>query len=438
MNDSWLTLITRGIGELRLHTPVIFVLVLLVVFPLLFTYIVQTVFDAAYQNVTTAQKQQIAVVHSSLEAQILAGVSTTSLFRLLTDIPTVTGARLVRVEENNRVIIAATDTSLVGQTDGASILFGTAAATPGNAYIYEFTIEGERFWHAYEQLTINDVNLFVVTEHSFRTVDATMVARQQLVYLGLSAIFIFLLAVAYWLIRQKNWLAAYNDIGQKRDEQVMLTNTIAHELRAPLTAIKGYASLLSESTSIPRKELDHVKKISQSTDRLITLINDFLVVARIQADKLTLSKTQIDIIPLITSITSTFNEQATKKGLSIGVVGVPSALLITDSARFTQIITNLISNAVKYTDTGSITITVDQNRTHTVIRIKDSGHGISAEDQRRMFAPFTRVGTADQSSVTGSGLGMWITKHIVELLGGVIALESIEGVGTVVKVTFKD
>ena len=437
MIQQFVTLLTRGVGELRLHTPVLFVVVLLVVFPLLFTYIVQSVFDTAFQNVVTAQNQQVAVIHSALKSQLQAGVATTSLFSILNEVPTVSGARIVSELAGERTIVAATDTSLIGQTDGASILFATAAATPGNAYIYEFTVDGDRFWHAYEQFLVENQPMYIVTEYSYRTVDATLVARQQLVYLGLSAIFIFLLTVAYWLIRQKNWAAAFADVAKKRDEQIMLTNTIAHELRAPLTVVKGYASLLLESGAVPKAEQEHVKKISISTERLIVLINDFLEVARIQADRLKLTPTAVDVVPLIAGVMESFSEQAAKKGLVLQQAGVAAATINTDATRFTQVITNLISNAVKYTDKGSITVTIDQSRLETVIRVKDTGHGISAEDQRLMFTPFTRVGGADHSTVTGSGLGMWITKRIVELLGGAIALESIEGVGTVVKVTFK-
>lgn len=436
MMQKLFTTLGRGLTVLRLNTQYLFVAVLLIAFPLLFVYITESIFEAAYQNISTAQKQQVQILHEAIAGTVTNSFSTTTLFSTyLERIPTLTGGKLVEHINGELIIIAATDESLVGQEDGATLLFATAASNPGNAFIYEFAESGVRKWHAYEQRTVSASTYYIVTEHSFKTVDTIMTARQQQVYLGLSAIFIFLLAVAYWLVRQQNWSAAHAIVVKQRDEQMMFTNTIAHELRAPLTAIKGYASLLRESPAVPKTELEYVKKIESSTERLITLINDFLEVARIQAGGIKLVIAPTEVVGLAQSVIDSFVPTATKKGLVLTLGGVTSAILQTDTNRLTQILTNIVSNAVKYSDTGTVSVVVDQTRIATVIKVKDNGQGISAEDQRRMFAPFTRVGGADASQVTGSGLGMWITKRLVETLDGEIAIESIEGVGTVVKVT---
>jgi two-component system sensor histidine kinase EvgS len=96
-----------------------------------------------------------------------------------------------------------------------------------------------------------------------------------------------------------------------------------------------------------------------------------------------------------------------------------------------------VSNSVKYTDSGEIELECQKKSTQLTIRIKDTGTGISAEDQKKLFAPFTRVGEVDESTVTGSGLGMWITKQFVSLLDGDIGVESIKGVGTHIVITFR-
>ena len=104
----------------------------------------------------------------------------------------------------------------------------------------------------------------------------------------------------------------------------------------------------------------------------------------------------------------------------------------------TQILTNLINNAIKYTAEGTIEIAVIEVRKAVEIRIKDTGFGMSAEDQTRLFAPFMRVGGGSQiKNITGSGLGMWLTKLMTEKLGGTIGVESIKGVGTHVVLRFK-
>jgi signal transduction histidine kinase len=103
-----------------------------------------------------------------------------------------------------------------------------------------------------------------------------------------------------------------------------------------------------------------------------------------------------------------------------------------------QILTNVVSNSLKYTPQGVVELQCSQQGKYVEIIVKDTGTGISAEDQKKLFAPFVRVGGVDQTVTTGTGLGMWITKQLVEILGGDIGVESIKGVGTHVVITFTD
>jgi signal transduction histidine kinase len=110
--------------------------------------------------------------------------------------------------------------------------------------------------------------------------------------------------------------------------------------------------------------------------------------------------------------------------------------LQTDRHRLLQILYNVVSNAVKYSSEGEVSIAYDETPLAVTIRVQDTGHGISAEDQKKLFQPFSRVGNAEASGEVGSGLGMWITKQLVEHLGGTIGVESIKDVGTHVVLTF--
>ncbi len=101
-----------------------------------------------------------------------------------------------------------------------------------------------------------------------------------------------------------------------------------------------------------------------------------------------------------------------------------------DAKRLHQVLTNLVSNAIKYTPEGSITLSIESKTAYVEVRVQDTGMGISSEDQKKLFAPFFRVASTDVSKITGSGLGMWIAKELVELMGGKIGVESIKGVGT--------
>ena len=151
-----------------------------------------------------------------------------------------------------------------------------------------------------------------------------------------------------------------------------------------------------------------------------------------------LEMTTVDVQPTIMAVVDALQPIAKEKNLQLAFhkLAVPITLT-TDTRRLYQILQNLISNSLKYTKTGSVEVTVDAAPKAVSIRIKDTGMGISAEDQQRLFAPFSRVGGVEQTKITGTGLGMWITKQLVETLRGTITVESIKGVGTHGVVVFK-
>ena len=213
---------------------------------------------------------------------------------------------------------------------------------------------------------------------------------------------------------------------------------IAHEFRTPLTAINGYNSFLAESTNLSLDEKGYVNVIQTSTARLLALVNDFLEVARIQSGKMELERTPTDIQTIITGVVDVLKPMAVEKGLMLFYkpLAVP-VMYKTDSKRLHQALQNIVSNSLKYTDKGSVEIVTEITPLTVTIRIKDTGMGIGADDQHKLFAPFSRVGGVEKTTTTGTGLGMWITKQLIELLGGTIAVESIKGVGTHVVIALR-
>jgi signal transduction histidine kinase len=265
-----------------------------------------------------------------------------------------------------------------------------------------------------------------------------MSARKQQSYLGLTAIFLFLIGLAYWFARQTDWQKKHANLEENLKERDLFTNMIAHEFRTPLTAVRGYASFLEESKTLTPTERQYVDTIEISANRMLALVNDFLEVARIQSGKTTVERVDADIQPIITDVLKVLLPIAKEKNLNLlyKPLAVP-LVLKTDTKRFHQVLQNLISNSIKYTKQGMIEVSTETSALAVVIRIKDTGMGISAEDQQKLFAPFSRVGGVEKTSTPGTGLGMWITKQYVELLGGSISVESIKNVGTHVVLTFK-
>jgi signal transduction histidine kinase len=441
MISKLLYTLTAGLKHLQSNTHLLLVAILLIVLPGIFMWVAQSIFSVSYQNIETVQKQTVAQLHDALELVLTTNVSPVELQELVGELVAASDEMVaLRVITDDGAGLNVTQSSAqneVGIAVGAERLFMAPRTPVGETSILATTINDARNWQAVRQVEVDENLVYIYSEHSFQTIDALLVARQQQVYLALPLIFLFLLLLAYWLVKQTHWQKQYLQTKEKLAGQMDFTNTAVHELRAPLTAIRGYISFLTESTTLSTDERKYVEIINMSSKRLLLLVNDFLEVARIQSGSLKIKFREANISKILIAVQTEFQQMADKKNIEL-IVKAPKKPVIehTDEARLQQVLTNIVSNAIKYTETGSVTISLQQSRHKTVIAIKDTGHGISAEDQQKLFGAFTRVGNADESGVTGTGLGMWITKELVELLNGKVTVESIEGIGTHVKLSF--
>jgi signal transduction histidine kinase len=196
--------------------------------------------------------------------------------------------------------------------------------------------------------------------------------------------------------------------------------------------------MIRENESLGNDIRGQGKQIEDAAERLIVVVSDLLDVARIQSGKMSIDVKDTDVTSLIAEVVSAQAATAEKKHIGVHAEGCKSPLMIaTDGKRLYQVLTNLMSNALKYTRSGDITISLTDIKDRIEIRVKDTGMGISSEDQQKLFAPFFRVENSEVASITGTGLGMWVTKQLVELMGGSIGVESIKGVGTHVVVTLR-
>lgn len=432
--SALLQLLARGFAYMRLHVQLLLVGVLVFVFPALFFVANQTFFNTAYDNIQTSEKRRVGMIHDVLGSPVLLAdrslfASTTSA--ILAGNPDLTKVRLA-IEAGDELLVVYDSTILIDSpvlVDQPE-LYRSALTRPGESLIFEFNINDSRTWQVFRTAMVLDTRYFIFTEHSLATIDQILMARQQQSYLVLTFIFIFLIALAYWLSRQIDWAKAHSHLQQQLSERDLFTQMITHEFRSPLTAMRGYASLLSESTALSIEEQTYVTYISTSTKRLILLVNDYLEVARIQAGQLAITNESVNILSLLKQVQAELRPLATAKSLHLDIDCAADITCSIDPKRLQQIIINIVSNAIKYTATGGVTVIAQIKHDDLSIRIADTGSGISAEDQQKLFAPFQRVGTADASTVVGTGLGMWITKQLVILLKGRIGIESIAGIGT--------
>jgi signal transduction histidine kinase len=209
-------------------------------------------------------------------------------------------------------------------------------------------------------------------------------------------------------------------------------STVSHELRTPLTSMVGYLELLldREAGELNEQQVRFLEIVNRGGERLNTLVDDILTVARVDAGRLTLERQEVDLVALVSGEVESSRAAAVRRGIDLRFVSErESFTLSVDPMRLGQLVANLVSNALKFTpEGGSVTVTVGRRGGDAQIEVSDTGVGIPTADVDRLFERFFRASTA--GSAQGTGLGLSIVKSIAEAHGGRVSLRSAEGEGT--------
>ena len=243
-------------------------------------------------------------------------------------------------------------------------------------------------------------------------------------------------------LNEKLQIAAENAESANRAKSTFLFN-MSHDIRTPMNAIIGYADLASRHSDDPAKLKKYMENIQVCGQNLLMLLNNVLDLARIENDKTEMEYSVSDIEKDFRNCLAMFRNQADSKGQTLTVTTqLPYPYIYADIPHLTEVCTNLVGNAVKYTGAGgTIRCGVTQKPggkegwCDTVVTVADNGIGMSQEFQKHIFEPFERERTSTVSKVEGSGIGMGIVKKLVELMGGTVEVESKIGVGSTFTVT---
>ena len=213
------------------------------------------------------------------------------------------------------------------------------------------------------------------------------------------------------------------------------TANVSHELKTPLTCLYGYAEMLAGGMVMEEDKLRFYQKIQDEASRLITLIEDIMMISELDEGKGQAAFEDVDLSAVVAETVETLRAKATEHQVSLQVSG-ESVRLRANRTMMTELLFNLLDNAIKYNvPGGTVTVHTAKEEQHLSIWVKDTGIGIPKEAQDRVFERFYRVDKSRLKKTGGTGLGLAIVKHIVLMHGGEIALESAAGKGTTIRLT---
>lgn len=224
---------------------------------------------------------------------------------------------------------------------------------------------------------------------------------------------------------------------RKLEQRSEFFASMSHEIRTPMNAILGMSQILMEDTTLNPIQLENAKTINRSSNMLLGIINDILDFSKIEAGKLTLEKTSFDLNTILSYLADMISFKTQEKGINI-IFEIDHNIgknYFGDPLRISQILLNLVSNAVKFTDVGSVTLSIktiknDDEKSKIQFEVSDTGIGMSQKQLANLFQSYTQASSDTSRKYGGTGLGLTISKQLVELMGGKVWATSLEGKGS--------
>lgn len=448
--DNFIEIFSRGTRFVRNNPQIIYTLFLLVAIPLAFFFTSEQFLRVASQNQDRLERSRIGLLQDAFALFAAEYVNDSAYLQkqmraLAKNNETmVTFDLLGKPAGGSYPVLASLDDNAVGTSvEFGALSMALLSAATGDlnhqSYAAEFFSGGARYWRSVRAIVATDtedVVAYIVTDLSVAEADSLARGNIQKAYMVLIVIIVLiviLLARQARIIDYATLYARLKDVDKMKDDFVSMA---AHELRSPLTVIRGYTEMIGESETLSPKGQTQLGNIDHAATQLNTLIGDILDVAKLQEGRMSFRFVAVDVDLEITTIVESFMRPAKDKELSLSYVPNPLPQIEVDIDRFRQVLVNFVGNAIKYTPEGEVRVTTNVDNDRVMIRISDTGMGISAEDQKKLFEKFFRVKNKDTEKITGTGLGLWITHQIVKEMKGTISVESIQGKGTDFIVSF--
>jgi two-component system phosphate regulon sensor histidine kinase PhoR len=322
----------------------------------------------------------------------------------------------LKKEQLNSIISSIQEGLLVFDKTGKIILSNDSF----KKIINESDIEDKYYWEAIRVPQFSDL-IKKVTEGERNYVAEELPLKDK-----------FFICSVTFLESREETVVILSDITQMKNVEKIKKDfvvNVSHELRTPLTAIKGFVETLEES--VEDENRNYVEIIKRNTDRLINIVEDLLVLSELEEKGTTLELEDLQLKEMIERILKIFEPRMKEKGLNLELhVEDTAPRIMADAFKLEQALINLIDNAVKYTEQGTIAISLKYLDSRVMIEIKDTGIGIPEEHIPRLFERFYVVDKSRSKRLGGTGLGLSIVKHIVLLHNGTLQVKSLPSQGT--------
>jgi len=248
----------------------------------------------------------------------------------------------------------------------------------------------------------------------------------------ITIIFSLLVIFSFMIAIKKNYILEYNRAKMSDQLKSAFLANMSHEIRTPLNAIVGFSSLMSDPEISVEDKKVFEDQVLLNSDYLLNLIEDIIDVSKIESNQLTLKIQEFDVVPHIRQVIQSIQlaMPANKNVVIAANIDKPCLFVNSDPVRFEQIVRNLLTNAVKFTEKGMIELSCKKDDVFYVFSVKDSGIGIQNEHQKVIFDRFMKIDNCKQHLYRGTGIGLFLSKQLVEMFGGKIWVESEVGKGS--------
>lgn len=447
-NNMEPNVVKKGLLFVQKNPQLFYTLFLVVVIPLAFIVTSEQFLGVARKQNDAAERSRIGLLHDAFAlflpsqfnvldidariASIAAQNQTFSGFYVVAEYKTATSTTLDVLGSLNKNEVP------LGQyypDPTSEMLMRFAQTDPQQSYSKEFTKNANRQWktvRSVESPREDVLRAYIITDVSMSESDAVLKRNIRNAYILLFIIVMLIMVLLGRQARIVDYATLYKrleEVDRMKDDFVSMA---AHELRSPLTIIRGYVDVITSTEQVSPKVVETLSRIDGAAQDLNTLVTDILDVAKLQEGRMSFHFSPVLLSDVVGDVYRAYQKVAEEKGLQLHMKDLDFPRILVDKTRLKQVVVNLVGNAVKYTPSGSVVLSGRflEGEKMVELRVSDTGLGLSADAQKRLFSKFFRVKSKDTESIPGTGLGLWITAEIVRQMKGVITVESIEGKGS--------